>query len=239
MYRYLVSALLGVSSLGIFSAAAAPAPSTAAWWARATEAFGASSAYVASGTVIRVEELDASGRVASYERGETRLDWSGGESRVVVVRAEKDGKDVSDEWRKRYAKAARPSGKQGASQPEGPPPGFDAAPFDPKYAKALTRGEPRSGASGGFEVPYSIAAEGVVVEGVAAFSGTGEALGAAQAWTKLPAFVSSMRSSVRYAYHEGALVVQSLEIEGEASILFIKKRFRMSFAFSDYRKAPR
>jgi hypothetical protein len=47
-----------------------------------------------------------------------------------------------------------------------------------------------------------------------------------------------MRSTIRYAYHEGALVVAGMVIEGEASILFVKRRFRMAFEFSEWRRSP-
>lgn len=224
-----------MSSLGFFPAAASPLPSdVAAWWATATSAYGAAKGYQASRTILRIEELDASGAVSSYEQGETRLDWAGPEPRVVVVRAEKDGKDVSAEWRKRYAKQSRPSSaKEGAA---GPPAGFDASPFDPKYSSRVARGDER--ASGGVvAVPYTIATDGGPVEGVARFSSSGAALDASQSWSSPPVFVSYMRSSMRYAYHDGALVVAGMDIEGEASILFIKKRFRMSFEFSEWRAA--
>ena len=38
--------------------------------------------------------------MVSYERGETRLERAGGRDAVVVVSAEKDGEDASDDWRK-------------------------------------------------------------------------------------------------------------------------------------------
>ncbi len=236
MFRYLVSAVLSAYSLGVLSSAAGvSATDVSAWWSAATAAYGAASGYVASRTVIRIEELDAAGAVASYEEGETRLDWSKPGPAVVVVRAKKIGKDVSDDWRKRYAKAAKDSASGDDDSKRGPPAGFDATPFDPKYAKALKLGPPRADGSG-FEVPYVITTDGGPVEGVARFSGSGVPVTATQSWTKPPAFVSTMSSSIRYARHEGALVVSGMDIEGEASVLFIKKRFRMRFEFSDWQK---
>lgn len=205
-------------------------------------ASGAASGYVASQTVIRIEELDEAGLVTSYEEAVTKLDRTKPVTETVVVRAEKNGKDVTDDWRKRYAKMARDQAKaksdgtSGASGTGNPPGGFDATPFDPKYAKVVTRGEPRI-AGTGIEVPYVITTGGGPVEGVANFSGSGVALGAAQHWSKPPIFVSAMSSKLRYAYQEGVLVVSSMQIEGDATILFIKKRFRMAFEFSDWRKS--
>jgi hypothetical protein len=179
-------------------------------------------------TVVLIEELDGKGAVSSYERGETRIETSGSVQRTIVVSAEKNGKDATGEWRKRYEKppAAPKSGG-------GPPPGFDATPFDPKYAGAITRGEPR--ASGDVvEVAYSIATDGGTVEGTARFTAGGSVVSAAQTWVKLPAFMSSLSSTMAYAYRQGALVVSGMRIEGEASILFVKRRFRMSFEFFDW-----
>jgi len=242
---YLLSAFLSVATLGLFSAALAPSSADiSAWWNAATTASGAASGYVASRTVIRIEELDESGLVTSYEEAVTKLDWTKSEPEAVVVSAMKNGKDVTEDWRKRYAKMAKDKAKakadgtSGASGSGGPPGGFDATPFDPKYSKVVTRGEPRK-AGTGIEVPYVITTDSGPVEGVASFSGSGVALGAVQRWSKPPVFVSAMNSKLRYAYQDAALLVSSMQIEGEASVLFIKRRFRMSFEFSDWRKSSR
>lgn len=243
--HYLLSAFLSVATLGLFSAALAPSSADiSAWWNAATAASGAASGYVASRTVIRIEELDETGLVTSYEEAVTKLDWTKPVTETVVVSAVKNGKDVTEDWRKRYAKMARDQaqakadGTSGASGRGGPPGGFDATPFDPKYARAVTRGESRAVGTG-IEVPYVIDTEGGPVEGVASFSGLGAALGAVQRWSKPPVFVSAMSSKLRYTYQDAALVVTGMQIEGEASVLFIKRRFRMSFEFSDWRKSAR
>ncbi len=245
MVRYLFSALLSVSTLGLFSAALAPSSADIlGWWNAATAASGAAAGYVASRTVIRIEELDEAGLVTSYEEAVTKLDWTKPVTETVVVSAVKNGKDVTDDWRKRYAKMAKDQAKakadgtSGASGSGGPPGGFDATPFDPKYANAVTRGE-ASAVGSGIEVPYVITTDGGPVEGVASFSGSGAARGAVQRWSKPPVFVSAMSSKLRYSYQDGALVVTSMQIEGEASILFIKRRYRMSFEFSDWRRSAR
>jgi hypothetical protein len=243
LFRYLASALLSVSTIGLFSAALSPSPADIlGWWNAATAASAAASGYVASRTVIRIEELDESGLVTSFEEAVTKLDWTKPVTETVVVSAVKNGKDVTEDWRKRYAKMAKDQAKakadgtSGASGSGGPPGGFDATPFDPKYARSVARSEPRAAATG-IEVPYVITTEGGPVEGVASFTGSGAALGAVQRWSKPPVFVSAMNSRLRYAYQDAALVVASMQIEGEASVLFIKRRFRMGFEFSDWRKS--
>ncbi|MCP5454091.1 MAG: hypothetical protein H7A27_08945 [Spirochaetaceae bacterium] len=235
MIRYLVSALILVSSLVIVAPAAAfPAGAPGAWWAAAAEASRLASGYEAARTRISIEALDASGAVVSYERGETRLERAGGRDAVVVVYAEKDGEDASDDWRKRYAKAAEGPARGGDRRDAGgPPPGFDAAPFNPAYAGALSVGKAMARGSA-VEVAFSIDTEAGRVEGVVSFAATGAALFSTQSWLEPPPLVSYMRSSTRYAYHRGALVVESMEIEGEMAILFVKRRFRMRFEFSEW-----
>ena len=182
--------------------------------------------------MLRIEELDKDGRVKSTEQGETRIEFKGTERIVVVVKAEKNGKDASDEWRKRYGKPSS-SNSDGDSSRGGPPGGFDATPFDPKYTKDLIRGEARAG-SAGILIPYSISTSGGDIEGTVNFSSSGTPVEATQTWVKPRMFVSSMSSSIRYTQVEDALVISGMNIEGEASILFIKYRFRMSFDFFDW-----
>ncbi len=238
MFRHLILALLYFSSLGLFQAALGPSSADiAGWWTRATTNFGAASDYTATRTLLRIEELDQEGRVTSTEQGETRIDLGGAEPVVVVVSAEKNGKDVSDEWRKRYGKQSR-SSSDGDSSKGGPPGGFDATPFDPKYAKDLKLGEPKAG-SGGITIPYSIATSGGTIEGTVNFSSSGTPLEAMQTWVKPRLFVSAMSSSIRYTQLDGALVISGMKIEGEASILFIKRRFRMNFEFLDWQRVTK
>ncbi|MBN2874247.1 MAG: hypothetical protein JXM71_04055 [Spirochaetales bacterium] len=233
MFRYLVSVFLAFS-IPVFAwgAPGASAAEVTTWWSRATKAYGLADSYSASRTTISIEELDESGAVKSYERGETRLDWSGEQPRVIVVTAEKNGKDVTAEWRKRYGKS--PPRSQDGSSSGGPPAGFDATPFDPKYASALTRGAVRA-IAGGVEVPYFIKTDGGPVEGIVTFSSSGDVLEAAQSWTDPPFYVSYMKSVLSYGYQGQAMILSAMNIEGEASVLFVKKRFRMSFEFSDWK----
>jgi hypothetical protein len=241
-----VLACVCIVSLSAASASASPGgidSDASAWWAEATHAFGESRTLSATRTSIRAEELAEDGTVQSYESGETVTEWVGTEARVSVVRAEKNGKDVSDEWRKRYAKSRRDSsgsgvgGSQDGRSRGGPPEGFDATPFDPKYTNDVVLGA-ASRRNGLVEVPYTIKTSVGLVEGVAYFSPEGVVESASQQWMEPPMFVSSMKSTLEYAYQDGALVIGGMRIEAQASILVVKKRFRMVFEFSGWRQAP-
>jgi hypothetical protein len=222
---------LAVGSVAAVTASTgSPVSDVSVWWAEATAAFAESRAFSATRTSVRVEEVDEVGTVQSYEGGETVTEWVGTESRVIVVRAEKNGKDVTEDWRKRYSRSR--DGQRG-----GPPEGFDATPFDPKYAKALALGAATQ-RNGLVEVPYTIKTSVGLVEGMAYFSPTGAVDSASQRWMEPPMFVSSMKSTLRYAYRDGVLVIAGMKIEGQASILVVKKRFRMFFEFQDWKRTP-
>lgn len=241
MFRYLVSASSAVFSLFFMALVSAPAPAVVTgWWSGAVAAQEASAAFLPRRTVLRIEELAADGSVSSYEEGEILARGWGDGAETVVLRAEKNGKDASADWKKRYAKApsgGRDAAGKGSADKAGPPPGFDMAPFSRAYAEALERGAARLSGER-VEVPYSIAAKGMAVNGTAYFDYSGVAQGYEQAWTKLPLLMKSMSSRVAFARREGALVVASMEIRGAASLAFVQKRFRMEFRFSDWERDP-
>lgn len=234
MLRLRVSAFLLAISAGTMPASADSWQEQAPlWWSSATTAFGLARLYNPVHTIAFIEELDASGNVVSLERGETRMEGSGANSRIIVVGAEKNGKDTSDQWRRRYARQGDAASSSGAATPGGPPPGFDATPFDPKYAPVVTRGTARL--TGSFvEIPYTIKTDGGPVEGVARFSSGGAAMSAAQRWTRPPPFVSSLTSTIAYGYRDGALVLVGMSVDVEASILLVRKHYRMRFEFLEW-----
>jgi hypothetical protein len=230
------------------------------WWAAATAAYARGLGYEPGHTIVLIEELDAGGQVKATESGEIRTRRVDGQLVSTVLMARKNGKDVTADWQKRYNRSS-------AEGQGGPPAGFDATPFDPGWAAALSLGQSRRN-SEGLRVPYLIKRDGVELEGTALFSADGQALSASQSWLRLPPLVSSMSSTIQYrvldlatpgdravattgdrataiparspaaAAGDRALVARSMQIEGMASILFVKKRFRMSFTFDDWRPKP-
>ncbi|MDX9957284.1 MAG: hypothetical protein RBT68_02475 [Spirochaetia bacterium] len=208
----------------------------AAWWSAATAAYGRGLGYEPGHTIVRIEELDPDGMVQSTESGEIRTHRAEGKLVSTVIRAQKNGKDVTADWQKRYNR----SSSEGRG---GPPAGFDATPFDPAWTSALFPGTPRR-TTEGLLIPYTIKRDGVELEGTALFSTDGLAISASQSWLSLPPLVSSMSSTIYYRVLEPAsngdraLVAQGMQIEGMASILFVKKRFRMSFEFGQWRLKP-
>jgi hypothetical protein len=223
-----------------------------ALWSAATTAYGRGLVYEPGHTIVRIEELDQDGTVQSSESGEIRTHRAEGKLVSTVIRAQKNGKDVTADWQKRYNRSS-------ADGRGGPPAGFDATPFDPGWASALSLGTPRRSTEG-LLIPYVIRRDGVELEGTAMFSADGLAISASQSWLRLPPLVSSMSSTIHYrvlepasigdraangdraatgdAVGDRALVAKAMQIEGMASILFVKKRFRMSFEFEEWRPKP-
>jgi hypothetical protein len=218
------SAVLLVAVLGL-----APALKPDTLWREAVSAHSKADAYGPGRTVILIQELNAEGSVISYERGETRTDWRGVSPVVSLVAAEKNGKDASEEWKKRLA---RPNAEAG-----GPPEGFDASPVLARYAEVVRLGEYASGTDS-LGLPYTLNTGKAEAAGTMRFNADGKLFSVEQRWTKLPIFVSAMSASYSYEYHDDALVVRALTINAEATILFVKKRFRMEFSFSDWQRKP-
>lgn len=234
MLRLRVSAFLLAVSVGTMMASADSwQEQTPSWWSSATMAFGLARLYSPVHTIAFIEELDATGNVVSLERGETRVEGTGANSRIIVVGAQKNGKDTSDQWRKRYARQGDAETSGGAATPGGLPPGFDATPFDPKYAPVVTLGTARL--AGSFvDIPYTIKTDGGPVEGVARFSNSGAAMSATQRWMRPPPFVSSLTSTIAYGYRDGALILVGMSVDVEASILLVRKHYRMRFEFLEW-----
>lgn len=206
-----------------------------AWWQSATAAYALAAGLEPGITRISIQELDTAGQVKSREWAEIHSRRDGLQLVSTVVRAEKNGKDVTQDWQKRYARSGSGQGGQGGQG--GPPAGFDATPFDPVWAPFVVRTGSRLVALGQ-EVGYSIQKGDTLIEGLATFTSDGRALTAWQRWIRLPPFVSSIASTLEYGSHDDALVVSTMQISAEASILFVKMRYRLTLEFSEWRSKP-
>jgi hypothetical protein len=209
---------------------AAPAPAQSAW-DRAVADYARGLSLKAERMSWRIEELDASGSVESWEEVEILLDWSGAEVRSTVVVARKDGKDVTEAWRERLEK-----GSSGGGPPSWGD-GFRATPFEPGFQEGrIVSPSYRSREDGAPRLftPYELRADGKTkAKGSLVSDEAGEPLYARQTWDPLPFGVASMDALIRYARGPGGeLVVASLEYRADAAILFVRKRFRFVLRFS-------
>ncbi len=219
----------------VFLVVAAPAQPNAAdaAWDRSVSDYGRGLSLQPRRMSWRIEELDAAGAVVSWEEVETLLERSDAGTRGTVVSARKDGEDVTEAWRKRFEKG---------SAGDGPPSwgdGFRATPFDPDFQAGRIVSAPYLAVDEGrtrIFRPYELSAGGKArAKGLLVSDESGEPLYARQTWDPLPLGVSTMDAVIRYARGPaGELVVASLEYRADASLLFVRKRFRFFLRFSDW-----
>lgn len=220
----------------VFLAAAMLAPSTVAAdaaWDRSVSDYARGLSLQPRRMSWRIEELDAAGAIVSWEEVETRLEGSGAGIRSTVVSARKDGEDVAEVWRKRLEKGGSGDGPPSLGD------GFRATPFDPEFQAGRVISTPylavEEGRTRVFR-PYELSAGGKArAKGLLVSDESGEPLYARQSWDSLPLGVSSMNAVIRYARGPGGeLLVASLEYRADATLLFVRKRFRFVLRFSDW-----
>ena len=226
-----------------YAALVAPLPAQAGTpkgldWARAVADFSRGGRLEPGGMTWRTEELDGDGAVRSWEEVRAAFVRSGGETRAEVLSARKDGKDVTDAWRKRFA------GEGGGGAGGGPDFGeaFRATPFDPGFQAGLAVSPSSPVLEGGVRLlrtPYALDAGKGRALGAVVSDASGEPLYATQTWDRLPFAVSRLDARIRFGRGPaGELVVRTLEYDAELTVLLVRKRYRFSIGFSDWRAAP-
>jgi len=247
MRRSTLAALLAIAAAG-----ASADPRSDALWARARDAWAAGLAYKPGRMIVSGSELDSSGAAASTFESEYELFYEGGETRQVLVRASKDGKDTTEKARAQAAKeeareaAARVREREGQADAvsSSSRSGFadmgpqDLVPFSPKVERITRLGEP---VEERFEMllPYEILDPKTQISGLLRFDAEGRALSLRYSLGKLPPFMSEASGEVRFeTLPDGALVFASVSFEGTARILFIRKRFAGRIEPLEYAKAP-
>jgi len=227
-------------------------PRSEALWARARDAWAAGLAYKPGRMIVRGSELDASGAATSFFESEFELVYEGGETRQVLVRASKDGKDRTDQAR---AQATKEEAKEAANRSRardgeadevssssrsgyadmGP---MDLVPFSPKIERITRLGEP---VEERFEtvLPYEILDPKTMISGRLRFDAEGRPLSLRYELGKLPLFMSEASGEVRFeTLPDGELVIASVSFEGTARILFIRKRFAGRIEPLEYAREP-
>ncbi|MBN1242475.1 MAG: hypothetical protein JXA15_07210 [Spirochaetales bacterium] len=202
-------------------------------WDRAVSDYARGLSLQARRVSWRIEELDGDGAVSSWEEVDTRVDWSGGTARSTVVSASKNGEDVTETWRKRLEKSGSGDGPPAWGE------GFSATPFDPGFQEGRIVSAPYQAVDVGATrlfTPYELSGDGKTrVKGLLVADESGQPLYARQTWVQLPMAVSGMEAIIRYARGPGGeLVIASLEYRADASILFVRKRFRFVMRFGDW-----
>ncbi len=110
-------------------AAALTLSTVTGWWDQAVQSFGRADTYYPASLSIRVEEYSKDNKLESVEWGEIRQSWVQGKMVSTVIKAEKDGKNITEAWQKRYDKQNEGQEAKNSGAPEG----YDVTPFEAKY----------------------------------------------------------------------------------------------------------
>ena len=186
----------------------------------------------------RVEELDKVGRPQSILETVERITRKNGKEERQLVRAERDGKDVTEEMRERRGKQVAKKDDSGGQrnvsasavspfgQSEQPKYSFSLAGADPGNPGRLRiRFEPRGPASEKVNIGEALveAAEAVPVR-------------IRYRPAVYPKHIQKMEMELVYGARSAlGPVLSTLSMEAQGGMLFIKKRFRSKTTFSDYR----
>jgi len=188
----------------------------------------------------RVEELDKEGKVQHTQEMVLRLSHQDGKPQGEVVRATKDGKDITAEERDKLAEQRARGGADGKSGPGkrgrmelSTPFGAEA---QPKYAFRLLGPDARDASlvRVGFG-PRGKKAEDIWTGEAVVDPGSGAVKWMKQRPSDLPAFVDRLEMVLEFgaATAEGS-AISAIHMEGEGGLPFFKKRFRVVTRFSDY-----
>jgi hypothetical protein len=214
-------------------------------WKKAVALAARNANWVPSDLYLRVEELNRSGLVKNIRETWMKLSLDDSERlKPEVVRALKNGEDVTDEAREKQRRKTGDAGEEDDSSIQ------VTTPFDPDVREAVTfaaTGERRVISRSrcvGFEFtqevepskgkPFRLRGKAWLEEG------TGAPLLMTFTLDPKPLGVKQIENTVRFEFQGNERwYPQSVETEGTAGFLFIKKTFRTRMEFSGYeRKEP-
>lgn len=187
----------------------------------------------------RNEDLDSKGKPTSVSETIERISWENGAQRKQLVKASRDGLDVTREETGRREKADTSREPPGKSKQQSTTLALEAPTElanQPRYRFSVAGTAP--GQPGGLLVAFEPRGPATVDTNI------GEALIDSSAASVslirfhpaiLPAHTDSMSVAMEYAapFQDG-FALSSVTIEGEGGILFIHKRFRIRMTYSDY-----
>lgn len=230
---------LGLSALLASALAAAEEPppellkKLAAHDARVQQSLSSGSVTVTS----LLEELDGDGKVLHTQESVARLVQRNGRQEEELVKTVRDGKDVTEEARKKRAGNGAWARSQGRAMIAGSPFGAED---QPHYRYTVLGNDPGNPAFvrigfGPREKPSQEIATGEALVDPAA----GELVRIAQRPSKLPAFVDEIETTIDLgARTPGGRLVSRMKFHGKGGFLFVKKRGRGTLNFSDYQLPP-
>jgi hypothetical protein len=227
-------ALALIPSMARTARAEAPAPELLARLARHAEAFEAMRLRASFAIDGRLERLDGDGKVDGVKEMKARIDADGKKARFIVVKYVEDGEDKTDDARRDARE--RETKKDPDDKPIRMP--FLAA-EQPRYTFDVVERDRADPAR--VRITFTPRTpEKDTIEGSAwVDERTARVLSAGFKLSRPGTFVDFVKVTLRFeADTTLGPAVSTLSFEGSGGVLFIRKRFRGSATFSDYRIAP-
>lgn len=215
-------------------------------WERAVELYASYDGLVPGRMEIRFDQYNGRGKLVTTEESEIDI-WIGSEGEVQsrIVRATKDGEDVTEERRENPRSGAPPfggrPGDDGDDEGDGAFAGLQQSPFDPleqPNVRIVDVGLPviiEGVRAQAFEYEHETGPESVT-RGTAWLSmETGEPIRLHATVDPLPSFVREFGIRQRFDRDDaGRWIVRELEFEGVGRFLFLERRIESRLLFSDY-----
>ncbi len=201
-------------------------------WAALLDRWESGTAWLPFRLSFRSEEIGKKGETVGWEENDFSLSYprTAKDPETTILRSVKDGKDVTEE-RKKKASPGRPPMGQDASD------SFpDAVPLLREVQEKLTWKS--SGASPVDAVlGYTIAHSKRKVQGSLSLDDAGRPRTFSYTYDPLPNFVNRFDGTGKFkTLEDGSIVLESMSFIAEGSILMIRKKYAITMRFSDYRR---
>jgi len=226
----------------LITALCASTVSASSLWDNAVELYRSYGDLVPGRMDIRFEQYNRRDELVSTDASaiEIFLDESG-EIASRVIKAERNGKDVTDERRDDPSSGAPPFGGPGDGESDNVFAGLARSPFDPAEQAnvTITRVGPPERVAGVTAQPFEFehrTSSRAVNRGTAWLAaGTGEPVRLVLTVDPLPRFVSDFVMLQHYARDESdRWVLRTLEFDGAGHLLFLHRRIESRLIFSEY-----
>jgi len=215
-------------------------------WERAVTLYSSYDDLIPGRMEIQFDQYNGRGKLVATEESEIDI-WvdSNGDINSRIIRATKDGDDVTEERRENPRSGAPPFGGRPGSEEEdgdgGAFAGLQRSPFDPAEqpnVRIVEVGLPVvvDGARvQAFEYEHETGAESVTRGTAWLAAETGEPVRLDATVEPLPSFVREFALRQRFDRDdEGRWIVRELEFDGVGRFLFLERRIESRLIFSDY-----
>jgi hypothetical protein len=215
------------------AAEAPPLPATlsADHWPKLLDRWDRGTSWLPHRLSFRSEEIGKKGETVGWEENDFSLSYprTAEDPDTTILKSVKDGKDITEERKKKASPGRPPMGQDaGDSFP-------DAVPFLKEVQGKLSWKSVASSpvVSG---LGYTIAHAKRKVQGSLSLDDEGRPRTFSYTYDPLPNFVNRFDGKGQFkTLEDGSIVLESMALLVEGSILMIRKKYSITMSFSDYR----